>query len=76
MKHKESGACRIVARNSVGKVALNIGVGKSFEFTKVSGKGGGVRFIAKNEDEVGSWMIRVKAENLDKFFDECQNMKK
>ena len=76
LKHNTSGLMRIVARNSVGKVALNIGIGKTFEFIKISGKGGGVRFIAKNEDEVGSWMIRVKAEHLDAFYDKCESMKK
>ena len=35
MKHKTSGACRIVMRNSIGKVGLNVAVGKGMEFEKV-----------------------------------------
>ncbi|GMH58437.1 hypothetical protein TrRE_jg10627 [Triparma retinervis] len=73
-RHKTQGSCRIVMRNSIGKVGLNVAVGKGMEFEKIGGKQSSVKFIAMDEEGVGQIMLKTRPENLDKFHSTLTSM--
>ena len=73
-RHKTQGSCRIVMRNSIGKVGLNVAVGKGMEFEKIGGKQSSVKFIAMDEEGVGQIMLKTRPENLDKFHSTLSSM--
>jgi hypothetical protein len=76
MEHNTTGKFRFVMRNQIGKVQLNVGVGKGMDFVKVGGKQSSVRFMAPEDvgADIGQWMLKVKPDNLDKFHAQLQKM--
>jgi hypothetical protein len=72
---------RMVLRNDVGKVMLNVSVGKGMPFKKVSqktkkGEVWHVSFIAVEEEGEGAKqiMLNVKKEDIDKFHEKLESM--
>jgi len=68
---------RMVMRNEVGKVQLNLSVTTGMKFEKQKNKGKGfVRFLAVQEKEKGveKFMLQVKGDNVDELHSNLEKM--
>jgi len=68
---------RILMRNQIGKVQLNVAVGKKMKFERIlKAKTGFVRFVAKEEgsDNVSSLMIKTTKTDIDPLYNHLVEM--
>mmetsp|Transcript_9015 Transcript_9015/g.12827 ORF Transcript_9015/g.12827 Transcript_9015/m.12827 type:complete len:492 (-) Transcript_9015:163-1638(-) len=79
-QHNVTSKCRIVIRNSVGKVQFNVSLSKKQKFVKINGKKnkGHIQFIGVRDSDVGveKLMITVGSDTLDKLFTHLENSAK
>ena len=75
-RHKTTSKCRLVMRNSIGKVGLNTSINAASQnFEKLGGKQSSCKFIIQDEEGMAQVMLKVKPENLDKLHSTLEAMK-
>ncbi|GMI07766.1 hypothetical protein TrLO_g11550 [Triparma laevis f. longispina] len=75
-RHKTTSKCRLVMRNSIGKVGLNTSINAaSQKFEKLGGKQSSCKFIIQDDEGMAQIMLKVKPENLDKLHSTLEAMK-
>ena len=80
-RHKVTKKQKLVLRNEIGKIQLNLAIGKGMAFTKEvkNGKKGVaayVRFMAVEDPKKGveNFMLQVKPEDVDKLHSVLEGM--